>query len=112
MNKKKKGNKTLKLTDHFTYSILGNTIYLFQSAMNVSLEEVRFLFKKVELLIKDENISQINISGRKIEDRKKFYQDLGFDLAYYNVNKLNELYSGKKNKIDYKCYGFMTKSDS
>ena len=36
---------------------------------------------------------------------------MGFTLSYYDVNKLNELYANKKNKIEYKCYGIMTKSD-
>jgi hypothetical protein len=36
---------------------------------------------------------------------------LGFTLSYYDVNKLNELFSDKKDKIKYRCYGIMTKSD-
>ena len=39
------------------------------------------------------------------------YQKLGFSLSYYDVNKLNVLYDGKKNKKDYRCYGIMTKKD-
>ncbi len=111
MNKKANKVRAKRLTDHFTYSIYDNTIYLFQSNMNVSLEEVHIMLKKVGLLVEDYDIAYINISARKIEDRKEFYQNLGFTLSYYDVNKLNELYANKKNKIEYKCYGIMTKSD-
>ena len=45
------------------------------------------------------------------EERKEMYQKLGFSLSYYDVNKLNVLYDGKKNKKDYRCYGIMTKKD-
>ena len=111
MNKKSRQVKTLKLTDHFTYSIADNIIYLFQNDIDVSLEEFKIAFRKVSLLIEDYDISYINISAKRIEDRKEFYQKLGFILSHYDVNKLNELYDGKKNKIDYKCYGIMTKRD-
>ncbi|UKI27522.1 MAG: hypothetical protein L6V91_02650 [Bacilli bacterium] len=63
------------------------------------------------LVIEDNDIAYINISSRKIEDRKEFYQKLGFSLSYYDVNKLNILYSNVKNRIDYRCYGIMTKKD-
>ena len=66
---------------------------------------------EITLIIEDNGISYINISASKIEDRKEMYQKLGFSLSYYDVNKLNVLYDGKKNKKDYRCYGIMTKKD-
>ena len=72
---------------------------------------MEILCRRLSLIIEDNDISYINISARKIEDRKEFYQKLGFSLSYYDVNKLNILYEGKKNKKDYKCYGIMTKKD-
>ena len=54
---------------------------------------------------------KITISAKKIEDRKEIYQNLGFTLSFYDVNKLNELYSNKKDKLDYKCYALITKKD-
>ncbi len=48
---------------------------------------------------------------RELKIRKSLYHDLGFTLSYYDVNKLNELFSDKKDKIKYRCYGIMTKSD-
>ena len=73
MNKKANKVRAKRLTDHFTYSIYDNTIYLFQSNMNVSLEEVHIMLKKVGLLVEDYDIAYINISARKIEDRKEFW---------------------------------------
>ena len=32
-------------------------------------------------------------------------------MSYYDVNKLNLLYAGEKNKKEYRCYGIMTKKD-
>lgn len=107
MTKKKK----IKLTEHMSYSIIDNTIYLFQDNDYISGEEMEILVKRLLLVIEDNDIAYINISSRKIEDRKEFYQKLGFSLSYYDVNKLNVLYSDVKNKIDYRCYGIMTKKD-
>lgn len=103
--------KKIKLTDHVSYYIVDNTIYLFQDNDFISLEEIKILGKRLSLIIDDNDIAYINISSKRIEDRKEFYQDLGFSLSYYDVNKLNVLYSGIKNKIDYRCYGIMTKKD-
>lgn len=107
MTKKKK----IKLTEHISYSIIDNTIYLFQDNDYISGEEMEIVVKRLLLVIEDNDIAYINISSRKIEDRKEFYQKLGFSLSYYDVNKLNVLYSDVKNKIDYRCYGIMTKKD-
>lgn len=107
MTKKKK----IKLTEHISYSIIDNTIYLFQDNDYISGEEMEILVKRLLLVIEDNDIAYINISSRKIEDRKEFYQKLGFSLSYYDVNKLNVLYSDVKNKMDYRCYGIMTKKD-
>lgn len=107
MTKKKK----IKLTEHISYSIIDNTIYLFQDNDYISGEEMEILVKRLLLVIEDNDIAYINISSRKIEDRKEFYQKLGFSLSYYDVNKLNILYSNVKNKIDYRCYGIMTKKN-
>ena len=90
---------------------MDNTIYLFQDNDYISGEEMEILVKRLLLVIEDNDIAYINISSRKIEDRKEFYQKLGFSLSYYDVNKLNILYSNVKNKIDYRCYGIMTKKD-
>ncbi|MGM9881540.1 MAG: hypothetical protein ACI31S_01705 [Bacilli bacterium] len=111
MGKENKVNRNHKLTNHFTYRIIDNTIYLFQNVLNVSDEELTIAFKKLALLIEDNDIDYINISARKIEERKDFYQNLGFTLSFYDVNKLNELYYNKKDKIDYKCYALITKKD-
>ena len=96
--------KNIKLTEHISYCIIENNI-------NLSEEEIEILYKKLTLIIEDNGISYINISASKIEDRKEMYQKLGFSLSYYDVNKLNVLYDGKKNKKDYRCYGIMTKKD-
>lgn len=98
------------LTDHVTYCIIDSTIYLFQNS-EIYEDEIKIIYKKLSLLIEDNDISYINISAKKIEERKEFYQKMGFTLSYYDVNKLNILYKGKKNKKDYRCYGIMTKRD-
>ena len=107
MNKGKKN----KLTEHISYLIVNDTIYLFQNSEYISSDEVKILEKKFALIIQDNDISYINISSKKMEDRRDFYQKLGFSLSYYDVNKLNILYKGIKNKRDYRCYGIMTRSD-
>ena len=103
--------KNIKLTEHISYCIIDSTIYLFQNNINLSEDEIEILYKKLALIIEDNGISYINISASKIEDRKEMYQKLGFSLSYYDVNKLNVLYSDVKNKMDYRCYGIMTKKD-
>lgn len=107
MNKGKKN----KLTEHISYLIVNDTIYLFQNSEYISHDEVKILEKKLALIIQDNDISYINISSKKMEDRRDFYQKLGFSLSYYDVYKLNILYKGIKNKRDYRCYGIMTRSD-
>lgn len=99
-----------RLTDHVAYRIIDSTIYLFQEE-NISDEEMEIVYKKLFLLIEDNDIAYINISTRNMEEKKEFYNALGFSLSYYDVNKLNILYDGKKNKKDYRCYGIMTKRD-
>lgn len=99
-----------KLTDHFTYCIIDSTIYLFQDN-DISENEMKIIFKKLSLLIESNDIAYINISTSKMEEKKQFYHNLGFSLSYYDVNKLNVLFAGKKNKKDYRCYGIMTKND-
>ena len=107
----KKEIKKIKLTDNISYYISDNTIYLFQDEYNFSKDDIKIIGKKVALLIQDNDISYINITAKGIEDKKSLYHDLGFTLSYYDVNKLNELFSDKKDKIKYRCYGIMTKSD-
>ena len=108
---KRKVSKNIKLTDSITYRILDNTIYLFNEDNNISLEEWEVVYKKIVLLVEDNDISYINFSTKEMEKRKGFYQKLGFTLSYYDVNKLNYLYGDVKNKKMYKCYGIMTKND-
>lgn len=103
--------KNIKLTDHISYFIIDSTIYLFVNSEIIINNEMEILYKKLPLIIEDNDINYINISSKKMEDKKEFYQKLGFSLSYYDVNKLNILYEGKKNKKDYKCYGIMTKKD-
>lgn len=110
MKNKKKKEEKIHLTDHFTYQIIDNVIYLFEESKS-SEEELQILFKKVSLLIEDNDIAYINISSKNIEKRKKYYTDLGFSLSYYNVDKLNTLYKGYSDKKDYRCYAVMTKND-
>jgi len=107
---RKKNILNKKLTDYVTYRIIDNIIYLFQDR-DISLDEMKDVFRKLALLIDNIDISYINITGSKMENNKKFYKDLGFSLSYYDVNKLNFLYEGKKNKKDYRCYGIMTKKN-
>ena len=82
-------------------NIIDNTIYLFQEKEDILDDELKTACKKLSLMIDDYDIYYINISAKKIEDRKEFYQKLGFTLSYYDVNKLNKLYAGNKNKSLY-----------
>jgi len=108
---KKKNEKKEKLTDNITYLIEDSTIYLLLNNNRITKEELNIVYKKIPLVIEDNELSYINISGKNLEENKKFFIELGFTLSYYDVNKLNTLYRGIKDKKDYKCYGIMTKKD-
>jgi len=108
---KKKNIKIEKLTDNVTYLIEDTTIYLLLASNTITKEELNIVYKKISLIIEDNELSYINISGKNIEDNKTFFQDLGFTLSYYDVNKLNDLYEGTKDKKAYKCYGLKKKKD-
>ena len=108
---KKKKVKRQSLTDHVTYHIEDSTIYLLLDGNIVHKEELNIVYKKITLIIEDNDLSYINISGKHLEENKEFFQELGFTLSYYDTNKLNELYKNKKDKISYKCYGLMTRKD-
>lgn len=103
--------KNIKLTNHISYFIMDSTIYLLVDSDIIINDELEILYKKLPLIIEDNDVNYINISTKKMEEKKEFYQKLGFSLSYYDVNKLNTLYEGKKNKKDYRCYGIMTKKD-
>lgn len=108
---KKKNIKLEKLTENISYRIIDSTIYLLLSTSNISIEELNIAYKKVFLVIEDNELSYINISGKNLDNNKNYYMDLGFTLSYYDINKLNELYAGVKDKKSYRCYGIMTKKD-
>lgn len=100
-----------KLTDNITYQIEDTTIYLLLDSNTITNDELNIMYKKIPLILEDNDLSYINISGKHLEDNKKFFIDLGFTLSYYDVAKLNELYKGVRDKKDYRCYGIMTKND-
>lgn len=108
---KKKNIKIDKLTDNIAYRIIDSTIYLLLNSNTISKEELNIVYKKISLIIEDNELSYINISGKHLEQNKEFFIDLGFTLSYYDVNKLNELYAGIQDKKAYRCYGLMTKKD-
>lgn len=108
---KKKEIKLEKLTDNVAYRIIDSTIYLLLNSNTITQEELNIVYKKINLIIEDNELSYINISGKQLEENKVFFQELGFTLSYYDVNKLNTIYSGIKDKGLYKCYGLMTRND-
>lgn len=108
---KKNKNKKEKLTDNIAYLIEDSTVYLLLNNNKITKEELNIVYKKTPLIIEDNELSYINISGKNLEENKDFFIDLGFTLSYYDVNKLNTLYRGIKDKKEYKCYGIMTKND-
>lgn len=108
---KKKNIKIEKLTENICYRIIDSTIYLLLSSNDISKEELNIAYKKISLIIEDNELSYINISGKQLEKNKTYFMDLGFTLSYYDVDKLNELYAGVKEKKSYRCYGIMTKKD-
>lgn len=110
MKRNNKKKNIIHLTDHITYQIIENIIYLIEGEHS-SRQELQSALKKVILLIKDKDIYSINISAKNMENNKKYYMDLGFTLSYYSVDKLNELFKGFTDKKDYRCYAIMTKKD-
>lgn len=108
---KKKNIKIEKLTNNIAYRIIDSTIYLLLTSNRITEEELNIVYKKVPLIMEDNELSYINVSGKHIEANKNHFQDLGFILSYYDVNKLNTLYAGTKDKKSYRCYGLMTKKD-
>lgn len=108
---KKKNIKLEKLTENISYRIIDSTIYLLLNTSNILKEELNIAYKKISLIVEDNELSYINISGRNLENNKSYFIDLGFTLSYYDVNKLNELYASVKDKKLYRCYGIITKKD-
>lgn len=108
---RKKNINIEKMTDNITYQIKDTTIYLLLDSNTITNDDLNIIYKKLPLLLEDNDLSYINISGKHLEDNKEFFIDLGFTLSYYDVNKLNVLYKELKNKKEYKCYGIMTKKD-
>ena len=111
MMNKRESVKLDKLTNNISYRIIDDTVYLFQKTINISENEMKMAFERLSPIVLNNNISHINVSASKIEDRKEFYHNFGFSLSYYDVNTLRVLYPDKKNKMDYKCYGIMTRRD-
>lgn len=108
---KKKSVKIEKLTNNITYQVVDSTIYLLLNSNTITEEELNIVYKKVPLIMEDNELSYINISGKHLEKNKSYFQNLGFNLSYYDVNKLNILYAGTEDKKSYRCYGLMTKKD-
>lgn len=100
-----------KLTTNISYIIEDRTIYLLLSSNKITKEELYIAYKRVAILVEDNDLSYISISGKHLEENKSYFESLGFSLSYYDVNKLNTLYRGIQSKKDYKCYGLMTRKD-
>ena len=107
----KKDVKWDKLNDYITYRIIDSTLYLIEKDDYINDDSLKLICKKIKLLIEDNNISYINISSKNIDKNRKIYQELGFTISYYDVNKLNMIYDGIKDKKLYRTYGIITKND-
>ena len=107
----KKDVKWDKLNDYITYRIIDSTLYLIEKDDYINDDSWKLICKKIKLLIEDNNISYINISSKNIDKNRKIYQELGFTISYYDVNKLNMIYDGIKDKQLYRTYGIITKND-
>lgn len=107
----KKDVKWDKLNDYITYRIIDSTLYLIEKDDYINDDSWKLICKKIKLLIEDNNISYINISSKNIDKNRKIYQKLGFTISYYDVNKLNMIYDGIKDKKFYRTYGIITKND-
>lgn len=107
----KKDVKWDKLNDYITYRIIDSTLYLIEKDDYINDDSWKLIRKKIKLLIEDNNISYINISSKNIDKNRKIYQKLGFTISYYDVNKLNMIYDGIKDKKLYRTYGIITKND-
>lgn len=107
----KKDVKWDKLNDYITYRIIDSTLYLIEKDDYINDDSWKLICKKIKLLIEDNNISYINTSSKNIDKNRKIYQELGFTISYYDVNKLNMIYDGIKDKKLYRTYGIITKND-
>lgn len=108
---KKKTVKPKKITEHVSYSIIGDTIYLFTENLDVKREELNKVSRELSDYLKEENIAYINITGNKIKELKEYYQSLGFTISTYTPSKLNMLYDSKKDKSAYRYYAFISKEE-
>ena len=101
------------LTEHFSYQIMDNILYLFENEGDgdITSDELKYVFKRISMLIIDEDVDYINVSGKNMESKKDFYQNIGFSFSYYSVDKLNDLYKGYRDKKLYRCYAVTTKKD-
>lgn len=107
----KKKDKFIRLNDYVTYRIIDNTLYLIKQGGKIDTRDFKFLCKKIELLIEDNDIAYINISSDNMDEEMDMYKKFGFVLSKFDINKLNSIYSGINNKGLYRIYGIITKSD-
>lgn len=106
-----KGVKWIKLDDFVSYRIIDNTIYLIDSNDGITSDYFKIICRKIALLILDNDIAYINITSKNMENNKGVYLKFGFILSYYDVNKINMVYSGILDKKLYRTYCIMTRND-
>ena len=70
-----------KLTTNISYIIEDRTIYLLLSSNKITKEELYIAYKKVAILVEDNDLSYINISGKHLEENKSYFESLGFSLS-------------------------------
>ena len=75
---RKKNVNIEKLTENISYRIIDSTIYLLLNTSNITKEELNIAYKKIYLVIDDNELSYINVSGKNLEKNKNYYLDLGF----------------------------------
>lgn len=100
-----------KIDNLVTYRIIDNTIYLIDSNDGITTNYFKIICKKIALLIEDNDIAYVNITSKYMENNKGIYQEFGFILSYYDVNKINMIYSGIRDKKLYRTYCIMTRND-
>ena len=61
---RKKNIKIEKLTENISYRIIDSTIYLLLNTSSISKDELNIAYKKISLVIEDNELSYINISGK------------------------------------------------
>lgn len=108
---RKINEKLVKITENIAFRVIDDVIYLFLEDYCIKREDLNKIYQKLATFLASEDISAVNLSGKKIKENKEYYQSLGFTIKSYTIDKINNLYARKKDREPYRYYAFISKEE-